>query len=349
MILPYQQRNLLPYRAMYQGAQMAGYGGVGAVAYQAAKKAMQYAYSSSRNKGYQRYQKSNKRYKARKQKIPRKAKTIKAKVKRLERKVNSNISEHVYRSRTVNALIAAVNVQNSSVNNMITNQTIDNAIANLRYFDPATPGTLLTADVGASTYNQSITIKSMYSNATIRNNYAVPLYLKAYVCEPKVDTSISPLSAWTNGLADQGNPSATFPCMYPSDSDQFNELWKITALKKVFLQPGQQVEVSHSSKRPFIFDPSLEDSHPSTYNIKWSPAALFCQVSGAIAHDSALDEQGSIGCGIDILIDTTIKVSYNSGGPKLKDFTVSNASATPTNGFLCANKPDSNNQGYNAA
>lgn len=351
MLQPYRNRQV----GWYQRSRPVRYAAGAAVSYQAVRSALGQFFGGSRQKGYQKYKASYRRKygggKAPlKKKNFKKKKTglskVKSQLKTVSRKVNANLSTHTYRLRNVNRHIATANQQDTSINNMSTASTLDNSVAALRFFNPSVPGTLITADLGASTYAQGITIKKIFSQVVARNNYNVPLNLRMYICVPKVDTSISPTSAWSNGLTDQNNPSIYYPNVYPTDSKQFNELWSIDSSKKVLLNPGQQCVMSFSSARPFSYDPSLEDNHGFTYMKDWYPAVCLTQIHGVIAHDSALDEQGSIGCGIDVVVDTTIKIEYNAGGPPLDDITVSNASATPTNGFVVGNRPANSNQSY---
>lgn len=300
------------------------------------------SYKSTRRRKYYKKKKSHRR-------CDNKVKAVNKRVTKISRKVNKNLSTHIYRLRSTNSLIASANEQNSRSDSLLYDAVMDNAIAALRFFDPSNPTTLITSDLGTSTYAQDISFTKSVATMTIRNNYQVPCYVRAYICIPKVDTSLTPHSTWTSGLADQGNPSVVFPKLFLTDSQLFHDIWKIDSSQKILLEPGQQVVLSYASPRQFEYDPSLVDSHPSTYMKKFFACASFVQVTGVVAHDTALDEQGAIGSGVDILMDITFRIEYNSGGAALHDITVSDTSNSFTNGAVCSNKPVADNQGYSLA
>lgn len=268
---------------------------------------------------------------------------------KLSKEVKRNRSHHTYRLRVTDACLSSANQQGFLSNGLLQDTYFDNAVAALRFFDPSNPATLVTADLGTSTYQQDINFIKSSVTYTVRNNYQVPCYIRVFLCIPKVDTSLSPGTCFTSGLADQGNPSTTNPRLYLTDSDLFDDIWKIHSSKKMLLMPGRQISLSYSAPRSFEYDPSLIDSHPSSYMRQYFACSSFVQVSGVVGHDTSLDEQGTLAAGVDIMADITFKIEYNSGGAVLNDFTVSNASNSFTNGPVVSAAPVADNQNYSVS
>lgn len=66
---------------------------------------------------------------------------------------------------------------------------LETALSQLRYYDPATPGTLVTAPVGTGTFQREVHVTGVYHSLEIRNNYQVPCKITIYALTPKQDTS----------------------------------------------------------------------------------------------------------------------------------------------------------------
>lgn len=267
-----------------------------------------------------------------------------------ENKTCQTNGERVYRQRRVDRLLTLSENTLKAITKAGNSITItENALSNLTYYDPTTPTTLVTASGAVGTYSKTFNIKDVYTKIIIRNNYQVPAMVRVYGCIPKEDTSISPSTAYTSGLADMNNPNAENPLMHVTDSNIFNNLWRIDKSMKKLLNSGRQFTMK-KYLGDYTYDPSLVDDHALTYQSKYKGYAWFVQVCGAIGHDGdALnDEQGILDCGIDMYVDTVVHVCYDAG-KKMKTYVIDDDSATFTTNGVVSNMPISNNQAYRIA
>lgn len=254
------------------------------------------------SKGYTQYNKPSMR-------TPRTfPKTVKKQIRELKRLTESDTGTLTYRlidsGRTT---WAAPNAQSMSIIDGSTISKIEVALAQLRYYDTSTsPPTLVTRDATAGTFQKEFLIDNSVSTLTLRCNSNVPSIVKVYLCVPKRDTSITPLSAITDGLTDMCNVSETNVCTYPTDSPLFNDLWKIVKSKSYVLKSGQQCTCSHSEK-PFQYDPSLIDEHNLAYQRQYKGHVWLVVQQGTISHDSTTNTNVGIG---GTLLDYTIKTKY---------------------------------------
>lgn len=281
-------------------------------------------------------------------KRPRKRPAVKScaalerKVARLCKRVESSRATHDHRSRGTGRCLATVNAAvYTSYNYPIS--ALETACANLRYFDAAT-NALVVADPSTGTYSNDITVLYIVNKIHVVNNYQVPVDVTVCGLRPKYDTSISALTYYTDGLTDQGNPSAVSPMLSLKDSEIMKEMWEIKKSKKKMLMPGQSIDLS-------IFIPSFEydfsqaDSHNLFYQKKYNGLQWVIRTTGCLGHDSTADEQGSMLGGIDYRVDAHYKFEYDAG-KDLADLSVTDSSNTFTNGGLVSSKPVADNIGY---
>jgi len=86
-------------------------------------------------------------------------KTLAKSVKALQHEANSDIAHAVYRQRDTGRIIAGVKQQTLGATGYVHHGYYETAMANLKYYDPATPGTLVTAagatgTVGTNSYTR---------------------------------------------------------------------------------------------------------------------------------------------------------------------------------------------------
>lgn len=230
-------------------------------------------------------------------------------IKQLKDKLNLDTGTHIHRTRATSSLTQGVNVSPLNDLGISTGLTLEGALSNLKYYDPSTPATLVTAPIASGTFSKTFDVK-FHSKNIIRNNYTVPVKVKAWIVMPRSDTSITPGNCYTDGLADVGNPSATSPLTYLTDSPVFNKLWKIVKSKKAYLKAGEEMKISYTI--PHIkYDPSYADSHTSTYKQSEGACRLLIRLHGVVAHDTV--NEGIAECGVDVLQDKTFIVKYQAG------------------------------------
>lgn len=338
-VMPRRRR---PVRRGLKKYEMAG-GALAGVASMAARQALNWY---GRPRQTQTTVKSG--YRPRRGYVPRKKKTLKKQVKELKRYAEADMGTHIYRHKGTTIRSSAVGFMNLTSLTGVNNSAIESAMAGLRYYDPASPATLVTAAAASGTYQKEFLVKRQYSKYLAVNNYQVPAMVTLYVCVPKSDTSLSPQTTFTNGLADVGNPTSSSPLVYLTDSPQFNDLWRIAKSKKAVLQPGESMMVSYSCKE-YMYDPSLVDSHSEAYQSRFGAHTLTVRIEGVLGHDSAAAEYGTLQASVDVQEDRVFEIHY-AAGADIKTVVINDVSDTSfTNGGVVSNKPVSDNQSYSVA
>ena len=243
----------------------------------------------------------------------RQMKSLKIGQKYLKKRIRNNEGVITYRNRILkSATTAGINTCHYNTTDGNTVSIVELALAELRYFDPSTPGTFITTDLTSGT-NYKQTICQSFSKFEVMNNYLIPCKVSVYKLVPKEDTAISPTTAITNGFADVGGLSNTNPQTFPTDSNLFNKLWKIQKTLKKVLYPGQMCKMSHATKE-FSFDPAFVDTHNFAYQKKYGGHAYLIKIEGLVTHDTVVTTENATTQGaVDIQIDRTIKVTYDAG------------------------------------
>lgn len=265
-------------------------------------------------------------------KKPMKCKNICKEVRKLKKAVAADTGMHIQRYTAAARLTAQVNAIGQSYSGNMTVSDFENVLAQLRYYDPAAPSSLVQASGATGSYHKVFFFTSVTGKLTIRNNYQVPCMFRVYRVRVKADTNIDPHTAYTNGLADVGNPSSTSPYVFPSDSPQFNDLWDIEKSYTGYLQPGSQRSFSYTVV-DVHYDPSLVDSHAQVYQRANKCTMWLLRVQGVLQHDTVVTTEFTTGqAGFDFQSETIYKVKYPAGAD-IKYVHIDNALASSfTNG-----------------
>lgn len=274
-------------------------------------------------------------------------KQMKSQIRELKRLAEADMGELIYRFRNTFTQRASVNSIDQGEYFSHTSDTLETVLSELRYYNPSSPTALVQADGASGSYQKDFLFTSVYHKLHVRNNYQVPVDVTIYKIRLKGDTSITPLTSFTNGLADVGNPGSSSPLVYLSDSEQFKELYTIEQSKSFRLSPGSTRTMSQSLKN-LLYDPSARDSHTLTYQRAHRNMWFIVRVEGVVGHDSTLSEIGVLEAGVDILVDRTFRVKYPAGAD-IKWIVVNDSSDTFTNGGVVSSKPVVDNQGYSVA
>lgn len=274
--------------------------------------------------------------------------SLNKRVSTLSRQQKTSMGELIFHDRQTYAAKSAVNQQVHQLGYAVRTTELESVLAQLRFFDIAAPATLVNASGAVGTYSREYLFKTIYSRLEFMNNYQIPCKVTIYVCCPKEDTSITPTTAFTDGLADQGNPASTSPMVHLTDSIQFTRLWRICKRKSRVLMPGRRLTLSMSVK-DIMYDPSLVDSHALIYQPKYRSYQFVVRVEGVIAHDSAVaTEQGFAAAGGDFSVHTKYVVRYEAG-TDLKYIHINDGADTFTNGALVSEAPIADNIGYSVS
>lgn len=272
-------------------------------------------------------------------------KKIKQQLKEVKKLAEADMGTLTYRDIETSQLLASSNSQGvvSYVGN--STEAIEEVIAQLRYYNPSSPSTLVTADGATGAYQKEFYISRAYSKITCRNNFQVPAHVSIYICVPKQDTSITPTTAWSNGLTDSSNGTTSNINSFPTDSLQFTDLWRIQKTRKKVVQPGSTWSLNHSVK-PFSYDPSLIDDHSFSYQRLFRGWSYLVVVQGVCGHDSTTTTTtGILQAGVDFVVERTFEVRYNAGAD-IKYTYYASALGTLTTGGVVSQKPVADNQKY---
>lgn len=275
--------------------------------------------------------------------------TLKKQIKDLKKVVSSDQAYHTHRAAAAEDLLASAGQVAQSFYVGSSTPTMETAVANLRYYDPAVPGTLVTANAATGTYSRVLHFSSINGKIEVRNNYQIPCKVRVYLALPKQDTNISPSSYFSDGVTDQVISGATTsPLLFPTDIDVLTEAYKMKLVKNTLLEPGKQFTVSHTVKA-IDYNPAMVDIHQLSYQKKYKNFLWYVRVEGPLAHDTIADQQGLADCGVDIQYLTTYKIIYDAG-VNLNDYSYAESRDTTfTNGAVVSNKPVSDNQSYSKA
>jgi len=282
--------------------------------------------------------------------VPKRKTSLKKQVKAIQKELKTNQGTLVYKEiATGRSVSTSPNQQTLTPLTQITMGSYETVLAELRFFNPAVPGTLTQGSGASGSYDRNYHFKSVYSKVALVNNYQIPVRVKLYCCMPKEDTNIIPITAFTNGLADVGNPSSVSPYVDVTEAPQFNKLWKIHKSVKKILMPGQVMKSSINSK-DVMYNPSIFDSHSLDYQRKYKCLYWFVRISGVLAHDTVVTTEQSLApCGLDFITQTNYTVEYDAG-VDLKYIVIADTSdASFTNGGVVSSKPVSDNIGYSQA
>lgn len=267
----------------------------------------------------------------------------------LKRIQEQNTATLVYRDRELNQLVCTTGVQNSITRGAVNLTVLEEALAQLRYYDPTAPTSLVTADGASGSYMKEFLFTRCSYTMSVRNNYQVPVEVRMYACRVRADTSQTPLSAWSAGMTDISNVDITDLNAYPTDSALFQELWKVEKRLVKVLNPGEMCSLRINSPEQFFYDPSNADTHSLEYQIKHHGSEMLVVVKGIQGHDTTAAQLGHLPAGIDISAVREFEVKYDGGGNFRYMYSTGNGVTSFTNAGVVSNMPVSDNQSYSVA
>jgi len=273
--------------------------------------------------------------------------SVKKRLSRLERTVGDESSKLIYKVDLKDTLRPSAAQALNGYKDFCLTSTIDAALANCRFFDPSTPGTLITSNLATPTFTQKIKVYQSGS-AIIKNNYQVPCVVTYAILKPKLPTVHAPTTTWTDGLADAGNPTNTSYMLSMKDSPEFSKVWRGKFKTKTLL-PGRSIYVKHFTKS-FDYDPSWADTYTQTWQPRNKSALLFYRVHGVLGHDTSVaTEQGIMQAGIDVCLRSTYNIVYNSGGASVTTVVLNQGSSSSFTNGAVASQLFTDNQVYSVS
>lgn len=188
-----------------------------------------------------------------------------------------------------------------------------NILPYLKYFNPSTPGTLITTDFTSGIFSKEVLL-NIYASILLRNNYHVPCVCDVYLCGVKNDTDVAPSTYVTDGLTDIGLSSPSTNIVgYPTMSDSFMDNYKIVKHSKIKLKAGEEAHLSHNTGK-FTYNPQLVDIHNLSYQKEYKSFVYLVRVQGVVGHDNTTSTQiGVLAAGVDMLLKLNATVEYNAG------------------------------------
>lgn len=344
-------RNIMPYVQPYNDvSKYAGY----AAALGATTAAL--ALGKGANRTRLRGAKKNKKlYRRAKPYTTKKKQTVKKQIREIQKSLKSDQAIHTNKTFWSGTVKSSVGLcQHAIIGDFRLDTGIETPVLpNLRYYDPSVPGTLVTASAATGTYSRQIHFKNVAASFTVRNNYQVPAKVRVYLCVAKGDTSVTPLTYYTNGITDQvinGGMDQTTPNIFMNDINVLKEQYSIKCLRNTTLMPGKSFSVRHNTGS-FDYDPSVYDSHSLTFQKKYKSWAIILRVEGVVGHDSAVStEQCQIAAGVDYDAQRVSTITYDAGVNLDDIFLVDyRSSSSFTNGGLVSSMPVADNIGYSVA
>lgn len=280
-----------------------------------------------------------------KKKVP-----LRKKVAKIQKQLKADQAYHTYREYGNLRVLSAVATCEHDTVLVHNNSTIETAMANLRYYDPSVPGTLVTANASTGTYSRQVHVRRTTLSVSVRNNYQVPCKYRLYALYARSDTNIAPLTYYTNGLTDQFIVASTetTPGAYLTDVDTLKAQYTVKTLKSGILEPGRQIS-STQVLGSYDYDPSLTDSHTVAYQKKYKACAFILRIEGVLGHDTVADQQCLMASGCDVEFMRKYEFIYDAG-VNLNDFYVyDNRNSSFTNAGVVSLKPVADNIQYSVS
>ena len=294
----------------------------------------------SRRKPYKTKKKSRKTVRTNRREI----KQIKKGLRSLKCDQEQSMGRQLMRLSTYYNVNSLAGAQQSVSVGMNIQSEMKTVVSRLLYYDPANPGTLIGADYDTGTYSRDVCFKKIYSKCIATNNYITPCEATIYCCQAKLDTNDSPKTTWINGVDDNpgsGVAADTALNQYPTDYDTFNKTWKIISTEKRCLKPGESFYSTHSLK-DIDFDPALSDLQTTAWQPIVKAFAWMVVVKGTIGHETGTDDQGILPGGVDVQMDRSYTVRYDSGVNI--NYIIASDSSSVTANAVRSNAPVADNQ-----
>ncbi len=277
-------------------------------------------YTGKYNRAYgnrrTRYKKKTSRYPRRRKKTWTRRRNLipmDRRIAKVARQLNSNTGQLTYRERNTSQIVSAVNLQGYNLFEMNKVTQIEGKpLTKLYYYDPSTPGTLLNANFTTGTYSKDIELRAGYQ-LIIRNNSLGNVHMKAYLCLPLDDTSISAKENWDNIDADNPSSSSSPTYVGSSPTDFRPQLWQYKFMKQKMFKPGASCLLRHYTPA-FTYKPALTDVHGLEFQRRNKAFAFLIVSYGDIAHDSVTTSNvGRSASTLDVEYKKYWRVTYSAG------------------------------------
>lgn len=238
---------------------------------------------------------------------------IRTQVRKLQRQNRADLGVAIHRTRTYNSFGCSDSKSYFHDLAHFGNDECEASISYLRYYNPSDPANLVTADGAVGTYKKDFNFVSVVSTIQLTNNYKTPGWVTLYLMIPKEDTNQSPRDMYVAGLTDVGNPNSDLLSVYPTDSKLLSHMYSFARTKRYYVRPGQTITQSYKPK-PFLYDPSLQDSHTLQFFRRHGAHYWCARMEGHTAHDRKVGtEFGTGACQFDTVHKLKTVIQYTAG------------------------------------
>lgn len=239
---------------------------------------------------------------------------LKKRVKKIAKEVKfTPTAKHVHYRGQNGIMSSVINQVNFDEIILYGPAQIEQALSTLPLNTPATGGAGSEAnqDLTGVTRSTRQPVK-LKGSVIFRNNYMFPVKFVAYEVVPKVDHSDAPQTCAKN-VADHYNGTNIKWYCWPSESAQFNRLWKIVDKHEMVLNPGDEFE--HFFKWSGVYNQEDNDDQAFTYLKKYSKSLLI-RMSGTVCHDSMnTDRVGITDTRIDWMLKRRFELKFFNNAP----------------------------------
>lgn len=298
--------------------------------------------------GKSKKQKSLKRKRSKPSGLARDVKRLKKGLKRVAVLADQGTGHKTYRERFTTQVGSSgfSNTADYTSIGLLTKFGIERSLTTMSFFDPSNPAVFIIADGNSGSFQRQYEMTPSFK-ISMRNNYLVGVRLKWYLLLPKMQTTVDPVNAIDTGLSDKGISPVSNVLCFPTDSDIFNELWRIDRSGSRIVEGGQCIKLSYSTPT-FLWDPAYDDVFNKTYYPQASGANLLVRLEGLVGHDPVIPlNLGSLPNGLDIQTTTTVQISYDAG-MNISYIETSDNSEDPSVDGVVSVKPQARNQDFNS-
>lgn len=249
-------------------------------------------------------------------------------VKKYVKSVVSNSENNqvgVYRNINSGQISCSANECAYSVIEFLYADYIELAINNAKILDP-NAGTLTEVSANLSTIDNLRTkIINAKREITLRNNAKTPCDLECYwvFAKQRCASTLTPLTAFEDGLENCGitTNELTDIRFNLRDSKSFRDYFKVYKYRKYRINGGDEISCSLNRKKPFIYDPDLQDDSSTSYKMPRQYMALVFRIVGVVSHDDTTTTNvGTCDATLDYVDIAHLKFSSSPSSMKLKNF-----------------------------
>lgn len=263
-----------------------------------------------RKRTVRRYSKK-KKYKTKRKTTTKKLQRMSKKLTKLSIKANAGIGSHTHRIATQADVLSADNTATYTYFSLNTPGILETHIALFRYYDSNT-NTVVTRNISSLGNSQKIRCVGSYHKLTVRGNFQSAGIFTVYHWQCKDDTNSTLENLRTAGLTDVGNPTASSPEVYPTDSPYLTSQFRIVKKYSFRLEPGME-KTMYFKTGGFFYNPGLNDTQADGFVPAYHSGSIMIRHHGVTCHSTAAGQHGLMKSNYDYQLVSTYKYEYEAG------------------------------------